>query len=1260
LEPLDWQRLAGNAARPFTAAQFRRTVSKDAWELLPFVAWLVDCCRPGLAVDLGGAGPLAILCGDPAPGSDLVANNIIRVSQADDGRDNVQVCKYGDGTEIAVVRGAPADQRFALSSIDFLYLGAGCGAQPVDGFYADWMPKLSQSGVVLIGGDSTLFPALAKHFPSFLLTRAGGLGVIAVGPQVPGLIGRLCATEGAEADAARALLACLGQALRERAESAIAVSRMASQLGEAEARNGGLNQQLDAARRELEYADAAQAVSADMRGLTEIRYESLKARYAARGQAGIPVRSSRSIIRGLLKPQAPEPADPIETVIRNSVHFDAVWYLDEYKDVANGNLDPAWHYLTYGAAEFRDPGPDFSTKLYHRMNPDLPVKGCNALYHFETEGEKEGRRFPSKRARPPQKPIVAPDLGVKLTGASPRIVFVSGEPSTPGHFYRVANYVTAANAAGAAAIWIDAQAFSERFETVCDCDILILWRAAWDPYIGAAIDLMHARNKIVVFDMDDLVVDPALAKPVYIDAIRSQDILEVRVREHFQLFRQTLAECDYCFTTTEELAYHSRLAGIVTFVTPNGFDSKTHRHYRKLARARDLAAPDGLIRIGYAGGSRTHQKDLGVCIEAVAAVLRENPACRLVLFRSPHDDLPLVDIAEFPQLAGLEGQFEWRDMRPWQDLPEEIARFAINLAPLELGNPFCEAKSELKFFEAALADVVTIATPTGPFRRAIEHGVTGFLAASADEWYHHLTQLVRSPEQRLRVGRAAYHAALGRFGPRLRAAHMQRVTGQLPGGREAAAGFALDVALKIKPRALPVVKPSQTMFAQDRGGEARVCVIVPLYNYAHYIIETLESVRAQTLPEIDLVIVDDCSTDDSLAVALDWVHANKDRFNRLIVLKHIVNAGLGFSRNLGFSAAETEYVLPLDADNRLLPDCAAVLLAAIEASGAGYVYPSIQLFGANDRLVSDVPYRPQRFAGANHIDAMALVAKEVWAAVGGYHHIRHGWEDYDFWARLAEAGLWGEWVPEVLAEYRVHPESMLRAETMVGDNYRRLVDDFSRRHPWVYLTDQEPKRARPSSRLGLTDPAQRTRLYMLSLILRCPASGERLVHDDDWTCLTAAGGWYRWPVSGGRPAFIAGAPRAPHLAHALAPPESFRMTSGRILLAGIARPVTQNAGVDWVTIGAPDDPTPEIIVSGTALPFDNAVFDAAFVALPWAMDAGIDPIGELQRILVPGAAVYFSGALPWRSLLARHFRVFATGPEASEAEFGGLSYSTAL
>jgi hypothetical protein len=383
-------------------------------------------------------------------------------------------------------------------------------------------------------------------------------------------------------------------------------------------------------------------------------------------------------------------------------------------------------------------------------------------------------------------------------------------------------------------------------------------------------------------------------------------------------------------------------------------------------------------------------------------------------------------------------------------LPAELARFDINLAPLEPDNIFCAAKSELKYFEAALAGVPTIASPVGRLGRAIAHGRTGLLAASEAEWYAALRQLLDDSPLRRRMGRDAYHDSLRHFGPPQRRARLRSLFAQAAGGAEAAAAFENDLLRRQGATSgLPCVPASETVLCHDRLGEAAVTVIIPLHNYPDYVIEALESVAAQSLALIDLVVVDDASTDDSLAMASEWCEAHHERFNRLLVLRHTQNSGLAAARNSGFAAAETRFVLPLDADNRLRPDCCATLLAALEGSEAAFAYPAIRHFGDETGVIGMEPFSALRLLQGNYIDAMALVAKWAWAAAGGYANIRYGWEDFDFWARLVELGHFGISVPDILADYRVHRASMLHTTTEVHDHKRDLVAELTARHSWL-------------------------------------------------------------------------------------------------------------------------------------------------------------------------------------------------------------------
>jgi glycosyltransferase involved in cell wall biosynthesis len=214
----------------------------------------------------------------------------------------------------------------------------------------------------------------------------------------------------------------------------------------------------------------------------------------------------------------------------------------------------------------------------------------------------------------------------------------------------------------------------------------------------------------------------------------------------------------------------------------------------------------------------------------------------------------------------------------------------------------------------------------------------------------------------------------------------------------------------------------------------------------------LESVRGQTLDTLDLVVVDDCSTDCSLDVALRWVQSHAARFNRVQLLRNCANSGIARTRNTGFDASETPYVLALDADNRLLPECVGSCLRIARNTGAAFAYPVIRKFGASQGLLGTQDYDPHRLIFGNYIDAMALISKAAWVAVGGYNHVPGGWEDFAFWCRLAECGFWGQRVPGgPLAEYRVHANSMSYVSASQHKVMSRIVDEMTAAHPWLRI-----------------------------------------------------------------------------------------------------------------------------------------------------------------------------------------------------------------
>jgi hypothetical protein len=196
---------------------------------------------------------------------------------------------------------------------------------------------------------------------------------------------------------------------------------------------------------------------------------------------------------------------------------------------------------------------------------------------------------------------------LKSAGTKLSIVYVSGEPDTPGHQYRVARYVAAAEANDCSVVWMRGDELPQRMGELFYADVLIVWRMKWNDHLGTAVEMMRLRRKRVVFDVDDLTVDPDLAQIKIIDGIRSQFLTEDAVRVSYTAIRDTMLSADVCFATTEELALHMRKRGKVVHVLPNGFDDDTHNLSRRAARRWRRERADRLIRLGYACGSRTPQ-----------------------------------------------------------------------------------------------------------------------------------------------------------------------------------------------------------------------------------------------------------------------------------------------------------------------------------------------------------------------------------------------------------------------------------------------------------------------------------------------------------------------------------------------------------------------------------------------------------------------------------------------------------------------------
>ena len=286
-------------------------------------------------------------------------------------------------------------------------------------------------------------------------------------------------------------------------------------------------------------------------------------------------------------------------------------------------------------------------------------------------------------------------------------------------------------------------------------DVVVLYRVPATTHVLATIEAAHTAGAPVLFDADDLIFDPSIA-----DHIPALKILPPTEAAHWlegvHRYRTTLEHCDGFIGSTPALVESVRaLTGLPAWCFPNGIGKVLAvRSAQALHRPRS----DGPPRLAYLSGTDTHDLDWAHIAPAVAEVLRRHPDARLSL------------VGHIPDDGALAPHLDRIDRLPfthWLDLPAVLRTVDVNLAPLTLDSDFNEAKSAIKWLEAALVGTPTVASPTGPYQAAIEPGRTGLLAGPTEEWTEAIDQLLSDPLARRRIGDAARREALLTLSPAL-------------------------------------------------------------------------------------------------------------------------------------------------------------------------------------------------------------------------------------------------------------------------------------------------------------------------------------------------------------------------------------------------------------------------------------------------------------------------------------------------------------
>ena len=275
---------------------------------------------------------------------------------------------------------------------------------------------------------------------------------------------------------------------------------------------------------------------------------------------------------------------------------------------------------------------------------------------------------------------------------------------------------------------------------------IIIYRSPISPELLRLCHLAKDYGKPIFFDIDDLVFDT-----LYTDQLSYTKGLPRHEKENYDAnvrnYGYMLENCDGAITSTNQLQKELKKYQSKVLLNRNLASDELISISSQFLK--DYSHVSDVVKIGYFSGSISHNENFELI----------KPAIKQLLKKYSNVQLHIVGILDTPKdMKPFENQIVTHDYVDWDKLPVLISEVDINLAPL-VDSIFNRAKSEIKWIEAALVKVPTVASKIGAFSDMVIDGETGLLATD-DQWFDKLEALVLSPELRQNLAESAYRAVL--------------------------------------------------------------------------------------------------------------------------------------------------------------------------------------------------------------------------------------------------------------------------------------------------------------------------------------------------------------------------------------------------------------------------------------------------------------------------------------------------------------------
>jgi glycosyltransferase involved in cell wall biosynthesis len=283
--------------------------------------------------------------------------------------------------------------------------------------------------------------------------------------------------------------------------------------------------------------------------------------------------------------------------------------------------------------------------------------------------------------------------------------------------------------------------------------IFIFHRTLYTGKVKKLVEKAKEQKKEIIFETDDLVYDPEFLK--YMDYYKNMNFLEKKLYENGvggEILNDNYVKA--CTTTATFLARKLEEKRKEVFLVPNKLCKQDIEWTEEILNNKKKENKSEII-IGYFSGTISHNKDFATIEKPLGKIMEKYPQVKLFL-AGPLD-------VNHNLVKKFGNRIINTPYGPRKEHFKNIAKVDINISPLEKDNPFCESKSELKFFEAGALKIPTVATATQTFAGAIEDGEDGFTAENEKDWTKKLEKLIINDKLREKMGEKAYEKTLAKY-----------------------------------------------------------------------------------------------------------------------------------------------------------------------------------------------------------------------------------------------------------------------------------------------------------------------------------------------------------------------------------------------------------------------------------------------------------------------------------------------------------------